>query len=170
MTRFLQPDGHLHGVIVACQRADGRWLLIRRSATVPAPLRVCFPDGGLDEGETQAEAVVREMREELAAEVVPVCSTWQHHAPENRLTLWGWLAELRSEQLVPSPDEVHEILWLTADEIATHPDVLPRTNVFMVSILQSAPYRERHGGTDLHGRDASWPSDPSSPPSAARRI
>jgi hypothetical protein len=31
MTRYYQPDGHLHGVIVACQREDGRWLLIRRA-------------------------------------------------------------------------------------------------------------------------------------------
>ena len=144
MTRFLQPDGHLHGVIVACQRADGRWLLIRRSANVPAPLGVCFPGGGLDEGETQAEAVVREMREELDAEVVPVCCAWQYHAPERRLTLWGWLAELRSDHLVPSLDEVHEILWLTADEIAMHPDVLPRTNIFIASVLQASQYRARY--------------------------
>lgn len=142
MRRFFQPDGHLHGVIVACQRGDGRWLLIRRSATVPAPLRVCFPGGGIDEGETQAEAVVREMREELDAAVVPVCCAWQYHAPARRLTLWGWLAELHSTDLVPSPDEVHDILWLTAAEIVTHPEVLPRTNVFIASVLQALKCRE----------------------------
>jgi 8-oxo-dGTP diphosphatase len=158
MTRFFQPDGHLHGVIVACQRADGRWLLIRRSATVPAPLGVCFPGGGMDEGETQAEAVVREMREELGAEVVPVCCAWQYHAPARRLTLWGWLAELRSDHLIPSPDEVHEILWMTAEEILTHPEVLPRTNIFIASVLQAAPYREHYGRIDF--RDGKVPHAP----------
>jgi (d)CTP diphosphatase len=149
-TRFFQPDGHLHGVIVACQRGDDRWLLIRRSATVPAPLRVCFPGGGIDAGETQTEAVMREMREELDAEVVPICCAWQYHAPARRLTLWGWLAELHSSALVPSPDEVHEILWLTAAEIATHPEVLPRTNVFMASVLQALKYRAGGLGAAPH--------------------
>ena len=50
-----------HGVIVACYRNDGRWLLIRRSAHVQAPGRVCFPGGWVEANESQEEAVVREM-------------------------------------------------------------------------------------------------------------
>jgi (d)CTP diphosphatase len=136
MTRIIQPDGRLHGVIVACQRHDGRWLLIRRSATVPGPLRVCFPGGGIDAGESQEEALVREMREELAADVVPVRCVWHYRASERALTLWGWLAELRSSALTPNPAEVHEILWLTAPEAVAHPDVLPRTDAFLAALLQ----------------------------------
>lgn len=46
---------------------------------------------------------------------------WQHHFPERPLTLWGWLAELRSPMLTPNPLEVHEVLWLTAAEAVHHP-------------------------------------------------
>lgn len=137
MTRYYQPDGHLHGVIVACQRDDGRWLLIRRSATVPAPLQICFPGGGIDAGEDQETAVVREMREELDAVVVPVQCVWHFCSPERNLTLWGWLADLQSPILNPNPDEVHEILWLSAAEAVRHPDALPNTDAFLAALLKA---------------------------------
>lgn len=124
-----------HGVVVACQRADGRWLCIRRSIDVRAPLRVCFPGGWVDDGESHPVAVVREMREELNAEVVPVRCVWHHRFTERPLTLWGWLAELQSLRLTPNPAEVHEILWLTTDELVHHPDVLPHTDAFIAALL-----------------------------------
>jgi len=137
MAPTIQPDGHLHSVIVACQNQDGHWLLIRRSANVPGPLRVCFPGGGIDGEETQAEAVVREMSEELAADVLPVRCVWRHRFEERAITLWGWFAELHSVVLVPNPEEVDEILWLTADEVINHPDVLPHTDGFIRALQQA---------------------------------
>jgi 8-oxo-dGTP pyrophosphatase MutT (NUDIX family) len=137
MTQTNQQNRQGHGVVVACQRDDGRWLLIRRSTLVRAPLRVCFPGGWVDNGEDQLSAVVREMREELSAEVVPVRCVWQHHFSERPLTLWGWLAKLRSPTLTPNPLEVHEVLWLTAAEAVQHPDVLPHTDTFLAALLKA---------------------------------
>jgi hypothetical protein len=77
------------------------------------------------------------MREELGAEVVPLRCVWQHFFPERPLTLWGWLAELRSPVLIPEPQEVHEVLWLTADEALRHPDILPHTDAFMAALLRA---------------------------------
>ena len=131
------PDRHGHGVVVACQRHDGRWLLIRRSAMVRAPLRVCFPGGWVDDGEDQSTAVVREMREELDAEVLPVQCVWQHDFTERPLTLWGWRAEITSLTLTPNPLEVHEVLWLTSDEAIRHPNVLPHTDAFLAALLKA---------------------------------
>lgn len=132
--RTIQPDGYLHGVIVACQREDECWLLIRRSASVPAPLQVCFPGGGIDADESQADAVVREMREELDAVVTPIKRVWHHSYVERAITLWGWYATLHSEQLTPRQEEVVEVLWLTTDELTAHPDLLPRTIDFIVAL------------------------------------
>ena len=50
------------GVIIRCDKL----LIIRRSLTVTAPGRLCLPGGGIEEGETESEALVREMDEELA--------------------------------------------------------------------------------------------------------
>jgi 8-oxo-dGTP pyrophosphatase MutT (NUDIX family) len=142
--RFLQPDGHLHGVVVACQRADGRWLMIRRSSHVPAPLQVCFPGGALDEGEDQETTLVREMQEELGAIVEPIRCVWHYRWDDRPLTLWGWLAELKSPMLLPNPDEVHEILWLSEEEALCHPDVLPNTDAFLAALRQAIEGLDAH--------------------------
>ena len=125
------------GVVVACRRADGRWLLIRRSALVRAPLRVCFPGGWIDDGESQLDAAIREMREELGADIIPRQCVWRHAFSERQLTLWGWLAELNSLTLTPDPQEVHEVLWLTAEEAVQHPDILPHTDAFLAALLRA---------------------------------
>lgn len=133
--RTIQADGHLHGVIVGCQQDNGRWLLIRRSATVAAPLKVCFPGGGVDADETQSDAAIREMQEEVGALVKPLRCVWRFNWSENALTLWGWHAELLSANVIANPEEVAEILWLTPGEIRSHPDIMPRTEVFLEALI-----------------------------------
>ena len=132
--RTLQADGYLHGVVVACQDDAGRWLMIRRSEYVVAPLKICFPGGGIEENESQFDAVIREMREELDAIVRPVACVWSHCYEERAVKLWGWLAELQPNTLVANPEEVAEILWLADDEAIGHPDALPKTADFLVSL------------------------------------
>ena len=160
MTQSVQGsiEAYTEGVVVACRRADGRWLFIRRSATVRRPLRVCFPGGWIEAGESQAEAVMREMREELNADVVPVRCVWQHLFGDPPRTLLGLAGQLTSATPSPNPIEVHEVLWLTPDEAVKHPDVLPYTDVFLTALLHA-----------LH-QNAGALKAPSSPaPSASRR-
>lgn len=124
-----------HGVIIACRRDDERWLLIRRSTYVPAPMRVCFPGGWVDRGESLYDAAAREMREELGVEIAPRRCVWYRRFSERPLVLWGILAELRSAAIiVPNPGEVHEVLWLTGEEAAQHPHVLPHTDKFIAAL------------------------------------
>lgn len=125
MARHRQKDGRVHGVVVACRRGDGRWLCIRRSATVPAPLKVCFPGGGIDAGETQSQAVIREMHEELGLTVRPVKCVWRWDSPASELTLWGWTADYDQPTITPADSEVAEVLWLTGEEAIAHPDAMP---------------------------------------------
>ncbi len=135
--RTIQADGHLHGVIVGCQRDDGRWLLIRRSLSVAAPGKVCFPGGGIDGEESQSETVIREMKEEVTADVIPKSNVWKMVSRERSLTLWGWHAELISSDVKANPSEVSEILWLTESQILNHPDLMPHTGEFLDCLLSN---------------------------------
>jgi len=110
---------------------DGRFLAIRRGATVAAPGRLCFPGGHIEPGEAEHEAVVRECREELAAVVEPRDCVWRS------VTSWGtslawWSVEVAVDgELVPHPVEVAEILWLTAEEMIREPTLLEGNRDFL---------------------------------------
>ncbi len=108
------------GVIVE----RGRYLLIRRSQTVLAPGKLCFPGGGIESGETPQEALVREFREELGVAVRPIRFDWENITPWKVHLQW-WIAELEPDQTpLANPDEVEEVLYLTLDEMLDHPDML----------------------------------------------
>lgn len=136
-TRDIQADGLFHGVVVACRRGDGRWLLIRRGASLSAaPMKVCFPGGGIEGKESQRETVIREMQEELSVAVEPIACVWESVSSEHPLKLWGWHAQLLSTAINPDHQEVDEVLWLTEAEIRLHPDLIPNTRHFLDALLQ----------------------------------
>src|SRR5690606_17275587 len=109
----LRPRRGVVGVVVR----DTRLLVIRRSQLVRAPGMLCFPGGGIEDGESEQQALVREMLEELAVDAQPVRRIWQS------TTRWGvqlawWLARLRDDAVLkPHPAEVESAHWFTADEI-----------------------------------------------------
>lgn len=117
--------------VVAVIIRDERILIIRRSLTVTAPGRLCLPGGGIEEGETEAEALVREMQEELAIDVVPLQRCWRS------VTSWGtnlawWQAELDpSAEPIANPAEVAEVHWMTTDEIRTAEGMLASLPAFI---------------------------------------
>ena len=115
------------GVIIRCDKL----LIIRRSLTVTAPGRLCLPGGGIEKGETESEALVREMQEELALMVTPVQRCWRS------VTSWGtnlawWQAEIDPHvEPVANPEEVAEIHWMTPDEVRNAKDMLASLPAFI---------------------------------------
>ena len=115
------------GVILREQRL----LIIRRSLTVPAPGKLCLPGGGIESGESEPEALVREMQEELTIDVKPIRLCWRSVTPWGTNLAW-WLAHL-DPRVTPlaNPDEVAEVHWMTKDEIRTARDMLPSLPTFV---------------------------------------
>jgi len=107
----------LRGGVVAVVLRGERFLVIRRSQLVRAPGMHCFPGGTIEPGESEVEAVRREMLEELALESQPRRLLWQS------VTAWGvelawWLTEIESDaELVANPLEVESFHWLSAEQI-----------------------------------------------------
>ena len=122
--------------VVAIARRDGLFLAIRRGRAVAAGGRVCFPGGHIEAGEEEAEAVVRECREELAAAVEARECVWRSVTAWGTLLAW-WTVSLPAEAvLVPHPVEVDEILWLTADELLGEPSLLEGNREFLLAAVE----------------------------------
>jgi 8-oxo-dGTP diphosphatase len=119
---------------VAVIADQGRLLVIRRAAGVAAPLKLCFPGGGVEPGETDDAAVVREMREELNLSVDLVKRLYESVTPWGvRLSWWSVrCADLST--LAPNEAEVAEVHWLTPDELTAHPDLLDGNIEFLLRL------------------------------------
>lgn len=120
------PDKPVVGVLAIIRR-DDRLLLIQRSETVKAPLTWCFPGGHIEEGEKQAEALVREIREELNLTVHPGEFLMTQTKHGGRLVLHCWSATITSGEPAPNPAEIAAFAWLTPEEIRAKPGLLPGT-------------------------------------------
>ena len=125
------PDDPGRRGAVAVVVRDGRMLVIRRARSVVAPLVYCFPGGGIEDGESEEEALVREFREEIGLTVRPVRRLWQCVTAWKVHLAW-WLASLDSNAVpTPNPHEVDSIHWFTPAEMARLPDLLESNHQFL---------------------------------------
>lgn len=125
------PDDPGRRGAVAIIRRKAKLLVIRRSATVVAPLTYCFPGGGIEPGESEETALVREVREELGVTIRPLRRVWQC-VTAWKVDLAWWLADLDALAIpVPNPSEVDSIVWVTPAEMARLPGLLQSNQVFL---------------------------------------
>ena len=78
-----------------------------------------FPGGKVEEGETPQEALKREIREELAADIRggELFDTVEYDYPEVHLSMKCYICELVSEEMVLKEHEAAR--WLTASDLGT---------------------------------------------------
>jgi 8-oxo-dGTP pyrophosphatase MutT (NUDIX family) len=117
------------GVIVFHRGEDGCRFLLLLSRLTKRPLWE-FPKGGVDKGESLADAAIRELREEtgLAAADIHLIEGFEHRE-EYRFTsgqgetrtlirkeVTYFLAESQSTEITLSAHEASQFAWLTLDE------------------------------------------------------
>ncbi|MDA7978796.1 MAG: NUDIX domain-containing protein [Pirellulales bacterium] len=136
-----EPSGEIeirrYGVVAVIHREDERMLTIRRSQFVAAPGKLCFPGGGLEEGEDEPTALKRELREELRLKIISGEYLWRTVTP------WGvdlafWSAKIiAGQEINPNPQEVESVLWLNLNEMAARADVLESNREFLQVLRES---------------------------------
>jgi NADH pyrophosphatase NudC (nudix superfamily) len=89
----------------------------------------------MEHGESEEQAVVRELREELQLEIRPVCRLWQSQ-PVAQLQLMWWLVKpvTTSFTPIPNPAEVARWFWMTDQKLADHPETMPTNIEFLAAV------------------------------------
>ena len=117
-----------HNVVAAVIERDGRYLCVQRGKTrfEYTSYRYEFPGGKVEQGETDEQAVRRELMEEMGVDVrviAPVGSI-SHVYPDFSVTLRFYLCQLVSgipvlrehvASVWAAPDELESLPWVEAD-------------------------------------------------------
>ncbi len=128
-----EPVIRRRGVVAVVVR-EGRFLVIRRAAGVLAPGKYCFPGGGIEGDETERVALAREMQEELGVGVQPLRCIWRSTTSWGIALAW-WLSEIEEHlPLVPNPEEVESIHWLSPAEMLALAELLESNRLFLDAV------------------------------------
>lgn len=127
---WYQDPSRRRGVVAVIFRND-RLLVIRRSQTVAAPGKLCLPGGGIEVGESECDALIREMEEELSIRITPMQLCWRSATPWGTQLAW-WIAHLPEKEIpTANPEEVAEVHWMTKEEICKAKEMLPSLPEFI---------------------------------------
>jgi 8-oxo-dGTP diphosphatase len=109
--RVEKPDA-----VVAVVRREGQFLVIRRGPDVIGAGHWTPPSGRVEPGESQEDALRRELREELGLDVTPVGKVWECDSDDGTFRLHWWTARADSDELLPNAAEVSAVRWVTPTE------------------------------------------------------
>ena len=121
--------------VVAGLIHDGkRFLICQRPAHKARALQWEFPGGKIEAGESGEEALIREIREELDAQLVVEKKLMDvvHDYPDLSVHLTLYMASAKTD---PRALEHNDIRWITAEEIPDY-DFCPADRAFLDKIKE----------------------------------
>jgi 8-oxo-dGTP diphosphatase len=110
--------GVVRQVVAAALVRDGRVLAQQRAYPPEAAGRWELPGGRVEPGESAADALIRECREELAVDVVPGEQVGPDVPLPGGYTLRVHVARLAQPAAIPSPVEHAALRWVSRTELA----------------------------------------------------
>lgn len=110
---------------------DSRYLVIKRSQQVRAAGMFCFPGGGIEPGESEVDALIREIHEELGVHITVQNKVYQSTNDRGVELNWYRVSILPNQEITLDQLEVSSYCWLTRDEIYKLDNVLPSNLEFL---------------------------------------
>lgn len=108
-------------VVAAVIEGEGRYLITQRRPTAVLPLMWEFPGGRVEQGESDANALLREVRHRLGVEVtVGQLISFVSH-PYEHYVVDLFLYECRITAGEPTARNVHAFKWVTSAEFDQYP-------------------------------------------------
>jgi 8-oxo-dGTP diphosphatase len=132
-------------VVAAVIEQDGLFLVTRRQSGVHLAGMWEFPGGKIDPGETHADALRRELREELDTDIDVGEMIFQvtHDYPDRAIALYFYRCALRG---VPRPLLGQEMRWATRIELSSLG--FPPADEELIRLLTTADAPSRAPGRD----------------------
>lgn len=113
------------------QNDEGRYLITQRPPKASLPLLWEFPGGRVEEGETDAQALIREIREEMGVEVTVLEQAMHthHEYPKYDIDFRVFHCRLTDAKAPIQHLRVHDHRWVTLAEMAQYqfPDADAKT-------------------------------------------
>ncbi|MBK7584575.1 MAG: (deoxy)nucleoside triphosphate pyrophosphohydrolase [Myxococcales bacterium] len=108
-------------VVAAVIERDGNYLITQRRPSAVLPLLWEFPGGRVEDGETDADALRREVKHRLGVDVQPgqLISFVSH--PYEHYTVDLYLYECRIASGEPKELNVHSFKWVTSSAFDQYP-------------------------------------------------
>lgn len=140
MTRVPTPPPDFVVSAVVLRDAAGRVLVVRKRGTH----RFMLPGGKIEAGETPAQAAIRELHEEVGADLDParlvLLGEWTapaanepDHLVHGHIFTHPWVAGLDAQA------EIDEVGWLHPDEMVDRDDLAPLLVTRVLPALLRAP-------------------------------
>ena len=102
----------LHNQKILCvQRSENKYAYISKKFE--------FPGGNMEEGETKKQTIIREIKEELNMDIIPIkeLKTVEHEYPDFSLKMHSFISECLSTEVFLS--EHIDYKWLSVSELET---------------------------------------------------
>lgn len=111
-----------HVVLAVIRNNENKFLLVESKRDFGVHTGALYPPGGkMEPGETKSEALIRELQEELGAEVLPIreLAVTAADVPD-QMTYW-WECELRTDPLCFQirEEEIGTVQFFSRDEMSS---------------------------------------------------